>query len=412
MLRQIMDQLNFKQLSKKNKVIVVVLIIIIFGLFFLIINRSWEANSFISPINENSLFEFISTKDNNHYSNETGNKIVYGFLPYWNVNQLAIQPELTHLSYFGLNINADGTLLTKTEDGNLHPGYNKFTSDEFWELAQNLNEDQKIEIVLVQFDPDKITKLVNSPEAHQNLLTAIDSLLLAYPVHGINIDIEYGGTITSELRDNYALLIETIDQHLDQKFSHVQLSIDVYASASNNKQIWDIPRLAKSIDYLVVMAYDFHRRSSLKAGPVAPLFSDNDYWSDNIHQNLREFLKYIPQEKILLGIPFYGYEWQVDEWSAQANTYPDTGMTASYERVKELLNNPNLQIETGWDEQALCPYLTYLEDDKIHVIYYENPTSIEYKLEYVKQLNLGGIAIWALGYEGDDRDLWNVIESL
>ena len=43
------------------------------------------------------------------------------------------------------------------------------------------------------------------------------------------------------------------------------------------------------------------------------------------------------------------------------------------------------------------------------VIYYESPRSIAYKLDYVNQLDLGGIAIWALGYEGEGRDLWEVI---
>jgi len=46
----------------------------------------------------------------------------------------------------------------------------------------------------------------------------------------------------------------------------------MYASASKNDQIWDVPRIGQAVDYIVVMAYDFHRTSSSQAGPVAPLF--------------------------------------------------------------------------------------------------------------------------------------------
>ena len=88
------------------------------------------------------------------------------------------------------------------------------------------------------------------------------------------------------------------------------LSIDVYAGASDNKQLWDIPALAPVVDYIVVMAYDFHRRSSPQAGPVAPLFGGSELWDSDINEHLRKFLEYVPREKILLGVPFYGYEWQ------------------------------------------------------------------------------------------------------
>ena len=287
-------------------------------------------------------------------------------------------------------------------------------SDRLLDLANQVyDENSQFEITLVQFEADTIVKIANNPNAHENLLNSIDAILLSNPVSGINIDIEYGGTITKELRDNFASLIEKISQHLDKKFDHVTLSIDMYASASNNKQLWDVPRIANSVDYIVVMAYDFHRRGSSQAGPVAPLFGGKEKWDTDIHQHLREYLRYVPREKLLLGVPFYGYGWQTDSHSPQANAYPKSGFTATYTYVKNLLNEKEENnVKTGWDDEALCPYLSYEEDGEIFMIYYEDITSISYKLEYVKQLDLAGIAIWALGYEGEQRDLWDPISKL
>lgn len=367
----------------------------------------WE-EPLLSPLNSISQFKFLTTKP---ATAQQKNKIVYGFLPYWNLEKVKIQPELTHLSYFGLSIGSDGNIVTRDEDGNLHPGYNKLDSDTLMRLSNQVSQaNHQVELTLVQFETDIIIEIINSDEAHQNLLTSLDSILLAYPFSGINLDIEYNGKITEELRDNFASLIEKIDQHLNQKFPKVQLSIDMYASASDNDQIWDVPRIGQAIDYIVVMAYDFHRTSSSQAGPVAPLFGGKKNWDTDIHQNLREYLRYVSNEKILLGIPFYGYEWQTDSRLPQANTYPGTGSTASYARVKDLLENSGeLQVETGWDNLALSPYLSYIKDDEIFMIYYENPTSINFKMEYVRQLDLAGIAIWALGYEGQTRELWDVV---
>jgi len=67
------------------------------------------------------------------------------------------------------------------------------------------------------------------------------------------------------------------------------------------------------------------------------------------------------------------------------------------------------QIKKAFDDNALSPYITYQQDGELYTIYYEDPQSIAYKLEYARQLDLAGIAIWALGYEDNDRELWQAI---
>jgi spore germination protein YaaH len=360
----------------------------------------------ISPLSSLTTFNFI-----NQLTLKSNNKIVYGFIPYWNLDEVEVQPELTHLSYFGLTIGADGSIITR-EDGGLEPGYKNLKSDDFLELSNQLNQQGgKVEIVLSQFNSDTIVALLNQEKSIQNLLTSLDSILLAYPISGINLDIEYNGEVTQHLRTKMVSFVEAINQHLDQKYNHVTFSVDMYASAASKNQFWDIAAIEPYVDYIVVMAYDFHRRSSPQAGPVAPLFGGKEYWDSDINQHLADFVKLVPKEKILLGVPFYGYEWQTTSRDSQAHTFPETGSTASFKRVKKIMDQAEeLQVEESWNEQALSPYLSYLEDGSIYVIYYENSRSLSYKLDYVNQLDLAGIAIWALGYEDNSRELWDVID--
>lgn len=363
----------------------------------------WEV-PLVSPLSAAPVFQFLNTAP----PTSTG-KAVYGFVPYWNVNKTTVRPELTHLSYFSLTIAADGSLDRDPSD----PGFQKLQSDEFLELAtQMTNSNRQVELTLTQFIASDIETFLGSQTAQDTFIQALDSVLIAYPFTGVNIDIEHPGNPSALTRQRLSLFMQRLNQHLDKKYGQVQLSIDMYASASTSNNIWDIEALGKEVDYIVIMAYDFHRRSSPQAGPVAPLFGGKQNWDMDISLQLQAFLDKVPSQKLLLGVPFYGYEWQTVSGDAQANTYPDSGSTASYARVQELLSRKDeLQLEEKWNEAALSPYLSYTEDGETFLVYYENSRSLSYKLDFVNQLDLGGIAIWALGYEGDFNELWDVIQK-
>lgn len=350
-------------------------------------------------------------------------RIVYGFLPYWNVKGITIEKELTHLSYFGLDIAASGEIVSKDKSGNLEPGYRVMNEDTFLELASAMQaQNGRVELVLKQFNNDDITAFLSNEKAHLKFFEDLDSLILAYPISGINIDIEYSGENSQALRENFVTFIRKLDWYLDTKYKNIQLSVDVYASAASSQQsLWDIQAIGQHVDYIIVMAYDFHQRSSEQAGPVAPLFSENSKWNKDINQHLKVFLDQVPRDKILLGIPFYGYGWRTDSNQPKANTYKNTGFTVSYKKAKELLSLAEgktsddktwagaTQINKAFDENALSPYITYQQDGEFYTIYYEDPQSIAFKLEYARQLDLAGIAIWALGYEDNNRELWQAI---
>ncbi|MCB9813370.1 MAG: hypothetical protein H6772_03110 [Pseudomonadales bacterium] len=399
---------NIKWFQKNKLKIKIALLIFVtfFSTVAIFLWKFWDI-PLISPIDSLTTFMFLS-KSQLPRNNE---KIVYGFLPYWNINKFSIQKELTHLGYFSLTIDANGNFVSDYQ-GEIDMGLRRLNSDEFIDISNDLTKNnKKIELVISQFNYDDITYFLNSKTSQENFLQSLDNAFLAYPFSGINIDIETSGTTNEKMRQNLTTFLLLLRQHLDNKYDHVQLSIDMYAGAAANQQLWNVKDIAPLVDYIVVMAYDFHRSSSSNAGPVAPLFGGKDLWDGDINHYLQAFLEIVPSEKILLGIPFYGYEWQTTSRDAQSHTFPDTGNTASYQRVTELLEeSEKLQVEEHWNEDALSPYISYKEDGEIFVIYYEDSRSISYKLDYVNQLDLGGVAIWALGYEGNSRELWDVIE--
>lgn len=361
-----------------------------------------------TPLNSLSSFRFLQEPP----PFSPSQKVVYGYLPYWNISTFTLQPELTHIGYFSLGIGADGSLLQQQSDG-AEPGFSRFKSERFLDIAHAAEEQNtSVELVLTQFDADGITAFLTSEKAQEKLLSSLDAVLISQPVSGISIDIELNGSPSPALREGMTKFMQRLRKHTDERYEHLQLSVALYASASEDTGIWDIEQLAEVCDYLIVMAYDFHRRGSAQAGPVAPLFGGKKLWDTDINHHLQQFAKKVPSRKLLLGIPFYGYEWQTTSRDAQSHTFPDTGSTASIARVQELLKRKaELKVQEHWNSDALSPYLSYVEEGETFVIYYEDSRSISYKLDYVNQLELGGIAIWALGYEGSSRELWDVIKT-
>lgn len=361
----------------------------------------------VSPITSDTSFRFLIPSN----PVEKKQKIVYGFLPYWNISSFTLQPETTHLSYFSLGIGADGSILTKV-DGQVETGYQKLGSDDLLTLfREQKQQGGRVDLTFTQFNNDDIVSFLTSARAHQQFLTSVDSLLDAYPIDGINIDIEYSGKVDDNLRKSFVTFMRTTKTHLEQKKSRPQLSVDMYVSAASKYLIWDVPEMQKYTDYIVIMAYDFHRKSSPAAGPVAPLFGGKKLWDSDIVHFVKDFVAVVPSSKLLLGIPFYGYEWKTISSESQSATFPESGSTATLKRVEQLLSQKQLgDVQEFWNEDALSPYLSYQKDGSTHIIYFENSRSISYKLDLVNQLDLAGVAIWSLGYEGNSRDLWDVIQ--
>jgi len=363
-----------------------------------------------SPLSEQSRFNFFVRTQKKIVTP----KKVLGFLPYWNLDEFTQQPELTDLAYFALEIDADGSIISKV-DGATEPGFRTFTSSAFQNLVSDLESQPnppQLTIVFSQFNTKSMTTFLASPTAQTTFFTAFDSLMEAYPIQGVNIDFEPTGKISQKNRDDFTQFMARLAAHKQKQHPNLTISVDVYASAVARPLLWDVPALTNHLDYIVIMAYDFHRKSSPAAGPVAPIYGASEYWEHDISLYLRDFLKVVPREKILLGVPFYGYGWQTTSTAPQAPTYPETGRTASYLRVKELISDTkNLGLQTWWNEAALSPYITYIENGKNFTIYYDDARSLSYKIELINQLNLGGIAIWALGYEGADRDLWDTLKN-
>ncbi len=374
----------------------------------------WQENlPLVSPIDLiESLRELAPTY------RKPGNKFVFGFLPFWNMKdstKLYVH-SLTHLAYFGIDLNEDGSLKKYDKPREKEPGWSKLNSTDFTILAHQIKLlGKKLILVVRAMDTNQIENLVNS---QANRTTAIDSILAVVndkQFDGLNIDFEYMGFPSQVTRDNFTTFVKDLTQSCKNQNQKCEVSLDILADSAIKERLYDLSSLGKIVDQIIVMAYDFYRPSSTQSGPVSPLrgkCTNSDKCLDyDVITSIGDITKSIPAYKILLGVPFYGYEWQTVDNQFLARTYPKTGQIATYKRIQGLMSDDTISsFSATWSGTTFTPYLSYTKDGNTYQIHYEDENSLKLKIEFVHQAKLAGLAIWALGYELPYTNLWQAID--
>ncbi len=345
-----------------------------------------------------------STTPPTFYDLPPKNFIILGFLPYWNLKLLSKEELVgtTDIAYFSLRLDKYGNIVQYVNRREEEPGYTNYKRL----LAGTISIQKPLTLTFAGNGTDEIEALLKSGTARQNAITNIINASSSLHASGINIDFEPSGGIAASEQADFTTFISELYQGVKRQSEPLALSVDIYSISATRARLWDIAGLAPHVDYLVLMAYDYFQASSDQTGPVAPLRGAPALFNEDVTKNLAETLRYIEPRKVLLGIPFYGYVWttsSIDKYAIPTKT----GGIAKLSTVEADIASGSLA--ELWDRDTLSPYSIATEAGKIKQYYYENATSIGLKLDLVKTAGLGGIAIWALGYEGDGSPLWNTI---
>ncbi|MBP9702274.1 glycoside hydrolase family 18 protein [Candidatus Woesebacteria bacterium] len=334
-------------------------------------------------------------------NNPTGKKdyVILGFAPYWNMKKLSAESldTITHFAYFAIHLRGNGEIYTKVNAREEDPGYTNY------KRLLSAPPYNNLILTFMQEDEDALVNMIASPTSRQTAVKNIVNTVKEANAVGVNIDLEPVGATTATIRDNFTLFIKELHIQLDQMDK--LLSVSIYASAAARPRLWDLPKLESYVDYFVVMTYDYTMPKSERAGPNSPLRDFSGEFEHSIIKNLGELASSVPSSKLLLGIPL----WDTVDDSKYAPT-ESRGVTASLERIESMLQDRTLELI--WDRNSLTPYGVSTESGSPTQIYFENETSIRLKLELVKSSGLGGIALWALGYDNNVSWLWPTLKTL
>lgn len=218
-----------------------------------------------------------------------------------------------------------------------------------------------------------------------------------YNLDGVNVDIE---NVTHQYREQYTELVRLLRRKIPKE---KEVSVAVAANPNGWNLGWhgsyDYKALGEIADHLFLMAYDEHYNGG-EAGPVASI--------SFVERSIQYALQYVPKEKIVLGVPFFGRIWSDDGRMMGvgitnrqiASALEKTGGNS---RIDSATKSVKARFTVGTNHSIT------VNGQKLkpgsYTVWYDNSDTLKYKLSLVDKYGLKGAGSWSVGQE--TQDVWD-----
>jgi len=278
-------------------------------------------------------------------------------------------PQLTYLSIFAYPVRSDGSL-------------EEIADERLIELARKNRVAPMMVIANItngSFDSDIAHSLLTDEAVQERLIENIFNVLRSKNYFGLDVDLEY---LYPDDREAYNRFLRRMAGLLHQEGYILTTAIAPKTSGEQEGLLYeahDYPVHGEVVDHVILMTYEWGYLWS-EAMPVAPI--------DKVEEVISYAVTVIPPERILMGVPNYGYDFNVP----RIEEVPATLIT-NYEAI-EIAKKHLGRIE--FDEEAMSPFFQYHENGQLREVHFEDARSIRAKIFLMREYDLGGLSFWTL----------------
>ncbi|XP_076330487.1 putative chitinase 10 [Tachypleus tridentatus] len=257
-------------------------------------------------------------------------------------------------------------------------------------------------------NPIKYSNMARNPAQRRKFVVSCVKFLLKHGFDGLDMDWEYpanrGGI--PEDKENFVILLKELKSELSVK--GLLLSAAVSVGQKTVETAYDIPKVAKYLDIINIMAYDFHGDWENKTGHVAPLYERPDESPEDKTLNVDYGVKLwinggADPKKITMGLPVYGRCFTLKNPNKNGLSVPVTGPgeEGPYTRKPGIMGYNEIcekqMIESNQWTIVRDPHhkVPYMYKDR-QWCGYDDGESFQIKAAYIKAMGLGGGMIWSL----------------
>jgi len=239
---------------------------------------------------------------------------------------------------------------------------------------------------------DRVLALINDGSGVQGLLATgsgrgaavagVSGMLAANPgIAGVMVDFE---SLPASSGSDLTAFVAALRAALPAADT-VGVAVGAEVSANEpGEGFYQYAALGAAADLVQVMTYDDHDNTT-GPGPVAPTA-----WVSRVAQFAASV---IPPDKILLGVPAYGYDWSSAGGATSVTVEQALALAQRYGVT------PHLDAASGEDT------FTYTDGSgAMHTVWFEAAAGVAAKRALAVRLGLRGLAVWTIG--GESPDFW------
>ncbi|SFL45521.1 glycosyl hydrolase family 18 protein [Salibacterium qingdaonense] len=291
---------------------------------------------------------------------------------------------LTYLQLFSYQMNRDGTLTPMDDQAIINTAY----------------ENRVVPLMVITniedgaFSTELASAVLQDEERRNRLLDEALEIMQEKGFLGIDFDLEYVG---AENREAYNEMMREARVRLDEYGYLLSSALAPKVEPGMTGDLYeghDYAVHGELADFVFLMTYEW----GYSGGPpraVAPV--------DQVQRVIEYALTLIPSDKIMLGMPLYGYDWTLP--FVQGETQAEA---IDHQQALQLALRYNAAI--SFDETAQSPYFTYYDETGAqHEVWFEDARTVQAKFNMIKEYGLRGMFYWVLGWEFPQN--WLLIEE-
>jgi spore germination protein YaaH len=215
------------------------------------------------------------------------------------------------------------------------------------------------------------------------------------------------------LRDQFRSFVAALRARLSAAQPGSELVVATFGgSADGDGGMFDLPGLTAFVDAFFVMAYDMSSDNTPgRASATAPLqggqFNDTTV--------VQQYLAKTRADKLILGVPYYGYKWTVTSPDPNAATVSDPQSATYSQMLDDFSCAQSLSVHAA-DATPWATWYSPPDGDPCGAnlgawreLYFDTAATIGAKYDLVNRTNLRGTGMWALGFDNGHTELWDAL---
>lgn len=243
-------------------------------------------------------------------------------------------------------------------------------------------------------------------EVRQNLIDSLVHILDTANADGVNIDFQ--DIPPTYIRDFKAFMS---DLSFFLREANPRYRIFLTLSPPRPEPAFSLREFYPYVDRFVLRAYDLHiTDENFVKGASAPYNASPAISTPDIGQVVDKYLATADADMakdIILALPYTGTYWRTTPTDVEY-----LGQMTYSMIMDEHVSRADASIRyDSLYTTYVCSYPDTTNPLNRYEVYYDSPLSLSEKFDFINRRHLGGVGIWALGYDAGHQELWRSIEN-